>query len=64
MYCPARPHGLTSMSRRLAMLKSSTSSADVRVVYRRKSSQPAFSEMAVGLHLQGNTFVTMCVRPG
>lgn len=42
----------TSMSLFLAALKSSSSSALVRVVYLRNSSQPAFKLMAVGLHLQ------------
>ena len=40
------------MMRALRVSTSSVSSADVRVVYRRKSSQLALSEMAVSLHLQ------------
>jgi hypothetical protein len=42
----------TSMMRAFAVAKSSFSMAEVRVVYRRYSSHPAFNEMAVGLHLQ------------
>lgn len=41
----------TSMMRAFAVAKSSFSMAEVRVVYRRYSSHPAFNEMAVGLHL-------------
>lgn len=40
------------MRRFLACWKSSISRAEVRVVYRRNSSQPALSDMAVGLHLE------------
>ncbi len=40
------------MMRALRVSMSSVSRADVRVVYRRKSSQLALSEMAVSLHLQ------------
>lgn len=50
--------GHTSMIRALAVSKFSISSAEVRVMYRKNSWQPAFSEMAVSLHLQG-TFLEL-----
>ena len=53
----------TSMMRAFAVAKSSFSMAEVRVVYRRYSSHPAFNEMAVGLHLQtvwSSTLAVIC----